>query len=110
MQTENTTTQKPKSVSKKKEKLRVLIVQSTFLRSIAPAFLSLRLVQDSCQSNVSGLDGEWQVAWSDQRVIWRARLCPDVYPGNDMKLQSSKKFVSRLVRTRIESFLMPQPS
>lgn len=44
--------QTPRSVSKKKEKLRVLRVKSTFLRMISPAFLALGLVQDSYQSEI----------------------------------------------------------
>ena len=50
MQTENTARQKPRSVPKKKEKLRVLLVKSVFLKIISPSFLALGLVQDNYQS------------------------------------------------------------
>lgn len=43
---------KPRRVPKKKEKLRVLIVKSIFLRIIIPAFLALGLVQNGYQSDV----------------------------------------------------------
>ena len=41
MQTGNTARKKIRSVPKKKEKLKVLIVKSMFLRIISPAFLAL---------------------------------------------------------------------
>lgn len=47
MQIGDTTRQKPRSVLKKKDKLRILIVKNIFLRIISPAFVVLGLVWDT---------------------------------------------------------------
>ena len=57
MQMGNTARQNPRSVPKKKEKLKVLIVKRTFLRMISPALSAPGLVQNGYRSDVSLKDG-----------------------------------------------------
>lgn len=85
MQTGDTARQEPRSVLKKREKLRVLIVKSTFLRIISPSFLALGLFQNDYQSDVRGskrwVPGSLVTPDSQARVIWKAGIYPDIYPG-----------------------------
>lgn len=62
MKTGNTGRQNCRSILKKKEKSKVLIVKSTFWRIISPAFLALGLVQDSVSQMSAGLDDGYQAA------------------------------------------------
>lgn len=90
------------SVLKKEEKLRILIVKSTFLGRISPAFLASALVQDG-DPLTRGLDACTFFPQSfrcSQRVIWKF----DVSPGIDAGLKSSDVEVPRLVKTRIALF------
>ena len=48
----NTVRQNPRSVLKKKEKLKVITVKSVSLRVISPACLALGLLQDCSESDV----------------------------------------------------------
>lgn len=56
MQIGDTARQKPRSVLKKKDKLRIRVVKSISLRIISPAFVVLGLVQEGYQADVRGCE------------------------------------------------------